>query len=315
MILPLNNINGVYSYRREQSLKSSAPSFNAAAYYKINKNSPEYIEYIYKYVKKMCKQPVEINIESGKIQNIINDSDSYIFILNHTFNQFKDLNCAKFFNTLLYREYLYNGLAKTCPRSKILANSNILNKQKDHGELYRWLGVTPVNVGFGDKNKQANSLVLRNLTNEFINNDINLFMFPEGSLASLVFLPLKYKFQPGVSSIIKHSLEKKENVKVIPIGFAHKNGNSAIHIGETVCFSKQDNSYLVNQGNLNSKYFDKNLAKLYKNDELILTENGIPVSIDNIVPYISGILVRNLECVIKEAKDDLKMSSGKVFQL
>ena len=48
-------------------------------------------------------------------------------------------------------------------------------------------------------------------------------------------------------------------------------------------------------------------------DEILLTNNGQPVKTDDVVPFISGVLSENLDCCIKEAKNDLKHSNGKVY--
>lgn len=320
MILPTGyNLNYSFYNKKGQSRYGSAPSFGAInnfAYKMIDVNSADYIEYVYKLIRKRCKFPIEINVESGKLLDIAKSLEPAIFIMNHTIHQSKDAQAAKFFNTLLYREYLYNGSAKTCPRSKVLANINILNKQSDKGEQYRWFGVTPVEVGFDTKNnKQKNSETLKKLTQEFIDNKINLFIFPEGTLATLFFLPMEYKFQPGVSSIIKKVLEKKEKVKVIPLGFAHNKKGSAVHIGDSIYFTKKDGEYFAEGGSLDSKYFDKNLKRQYKDGKLLLSESGKAAGYNNVVPYISGVLVKNLECTVKEAKHDLKHSSSEVFQI
>lgn len=315
MILPILNYRNNYYERRGQSKVASAPSFGAAvnnAYKKINVNSADYIEYVYKISRKICNKPIEINVESGRLDDIVKSREPYIFIMNHTFFQKNDLDATEFFNTLLYREYLYNGFADSCPRSKILANANILKRKKDKGEKAKWLGITPINLR--DK-KNNNAVVLRNITRDFIADKINLFIFPEGSLASLVFLPLKYKFQPGVSTIIRKALEEKEKVNVVPLGFAHSEKGSAIHIGNTVSFFKRDGKYIVSKGNLESQFFDKDLAKMYKSQEMTITDEGKEINYKNVVPYISGILVKNLECTVKEARNDLKNSSSEVLKI
>ena len=237
--------------------------------------------------------------------------------MNHTANQVKDIRMAKFFNALLYREYIYNSKAENCPRSKILANIGILNKSKDKGDELRWMGVVPVNAGLNNKNNPAhNAVVIKDMAKQLIKGNINLFIFPEGALAALTVLPMKFKFQPGVSAIIKMVLDTIEKIKVVPLGFAHNNRESAIHIGNTILFSKKDSNYYAGKGNCNSKFFDKNLSKLWKNkDEILLTQNGVPVKNKDIIPYISGILMKNMECCSKEAKLDLKKANKEIFKL
>ncbi len=315
MILPVKQ-----HYNRGQSFKSSVPvskkAFSALNYKSIDKNSAEYIEYVYYLLKQMCRQTAEINVETGLLQEIADLKEPAIFIMNHTAQQVKDINAAKFFNALLYREYIYHKRAAGCPRSKIFANKNILKKQPDGGEQYKWLGVIPINAGIKSKGKTENANIIRNVVKEIAENKINFFIFPEGSLAGLTFLPLKYKFQPGVSAIIKKVLEFKDRINVFPLGFAHNKKLSAIHIGKPVLFTKTGETYTAGRGNIDSDFFDKKLADMYSDSkELLLTENGRPVKQANAVPYISGILAKNLECCSKEAQKDLQTSSGRVFEI
>ena len=222
MILPISGINN-NNYYRGQSFKGSALLSNntASAYKKLDVNSADYIKYIYNRVKNWCKEVVEINVETGRLQKIVQSDEPYIFIMNHTTTQGRDINAAKFFNTLLYREYIYHSKAETCPRSKILANTGVLKKAKDGGKELEWMGVVPVYAGLADKDKQfKNASVIKNLAKQIIDGKTNLFIFPEGALAALTFLPMKYKFQPGVSAIIKKVLEVRDKIKVIPLGFA-----------------------------------------------------------------------------------------------
>ncbi len=318
MILPIS-ISENRFYTKGQSFKGSVPLLDKTipAYKKLEVNSADYIKYIYQRLKKVCKEVVEINVETGKLQDIVHSDESRIFIMNHTKNQVKDINTAKFFNTLLYREYLYQSRAETCPRSRILTNIGVLQRTKDKGEELKWMGAVPINAGLGAKdNRSENAVTLKHLTKELIKGSINLFIFPEGALASLTFLPLKYKFQPGISAIIKRVLEEKEHIRVTPLGFAHNKKESAIHIGEDIVFSKTEGKYYTTRGNADSKYFDKNLYEFFgSKDRTVITENGQPVSTNKVVPFISGILMKNMECCTREAKDDLKHASGEVFKL
>ena len=102
MILPISGINN-NNYYRGQSFKGSALFSNnaASAYKKLDVNSADYIKYIYNRVKNWCKEVVEINVETGRLQKIVQSDEPYIFIMNHTTTQGRDINAAKFFNTCL----------------------------------------------------------------------------------------------------------------------------------------------------------------------------------------------------------------------
>lgn len=304
-------------YKRGQSFRASASFANKSvntAYKSIDVNSADFIKYVFKKIKNMCNSPFEINVESGKIMDIVNSNEPHIFIMNHTRQQPKDINGAMFFNSLLYREYIYQNKASDCPRSKVFAGEGFLKRSNMPDEL-EFMGVIPINAKAENKNaKEKNRETIQNIVNELSEGKINFFIYPEGAMAIVPFLPLRYKFQPGVSTIIKRVLEKRDSIDVIPLTFAHDKTGSAIHIGEAVKFSKKNGQYYTNKGNSDSKFFDKKFENFYKDkDEILLTNNGQPVKTDDVVPFISGVLSENLDCCIKEAKNDLKHSNGKVY--
>ena len=311
-----SNTNFNY-YRRGQSFKASASFVNKSvntAYKSIDVNSADFIKHVYNKIRNMCMSSFEINVESGKIMDIVNSNEPYIFIMNHTRKQPKDINGAMFFNSLLYREYIYQNKAGNCPRSKVFAGEGFLKRSKMSDEL-EFMGVVPINAKAENKNaKEKNRETIQNIVDELSEGKINFFIYPEGAMAIVPFLPLRYKFQPGVSVIIKRVLEKRNSINVIPLAFAHNKNGSAIHIGETVKFSRKDNQYYINKGNSESKFFDKKFKNFYKDkDEILLTNDGQPVKTDEVVPFISGVLSENLDCCVKEAKSDLKHSARKVF--
>lgn len=304
-------------YKRGQSFRASASFANKSvntAYKSIDVNSADFIKYVFKKIKNMCNRPFEINVESGKIMDIVNSNEPHIFIMNHTRQQSKDINGAMFFNSLLYREYIYQNKANDCPRSKVFAGEGFLKRSNMPDEL-EFMGVIPINAKAENKNaKEKNRETIQNIVNELSEGKINFFIYPEGAMAIVPFLPLRYKFQPGVSAIIKRVLEKRDSIDIIPLTFAHDKTKSAIHIGEAVKFSKKNGQYYTNKGNSDSKFFDKKFENFYKDkDEILLTNNGQPVKTDDVVPFISGVLSENLDCCIKEAKNDLKHSNGKVY--
>ena len=313
-ILAISNTTNT-KYKRGPGFKASALFSDIGKKYKnININSEDYIKYIYLFSKKICNQTCEINVEQGAIQKLVSSKEPAIFIMNHTKTQSKDIVAAIFFNALLYREYLYQGLGKNCLHSKIMTGKGFLKRLKDGGETLEWMGAVPVSNSMKPEGKKENSKMLQELINDFTQNRINIFLFPEGALAALSFLPANYKFQPGVSSIIKKTLDTIPSVKVIPLGFAHNKKISSIHIGEPVYFRKTEDGYTASRGNASSEFFDKLLAGFYsEKEEKLITNNGCAVERENLVPYISGILLKNLECCAKEAKKDLKNSMPKVF--
>ena len=288
--------------KRGQSFHGSAPLSKQVvdtSYKAINENSADYIKKCYSICKNLCHVATEVNVETERLTNIVKSNEPHIFIMNHTTNAMNDIRSAEFFNTLLYREYIYKGKAETCPRSKVLANRNILNSQEDNGEMFKWMGVTPISAHVTGGNKEKNKSVITKIVENLGSGRINLFLFPEGAFCMFPFLPMQYKFQPGVSSIVKKVLELRDSIKVVPLGFAHNRKLSAIHIGESICFSKNKGVYQASKAS----------------QVINLTENGQPVDYNHVVPYISGVLLNNLKEAKKLAKEDLKHSKEKVYTL
>lgn len=315
-----NTAYSKFNKKRGLSFKGSAlfskKEVIDASYKSIKPDSADYIKYIYGLVKSWCTKPVEINVESERLAKIVDSKEPYIFIMNHTKNQPKDFDNAKFFNTLLYREYIYHNMAETCPRSRILTNKHILEEQRDGGEKLKWMGLIPVDAGIGKRGKAENAIVLKNLIYQIASAKTNLFIFPEGALGIFSFLPMQYKFQPGASSIVKKVLDIIDKIKVVPLGFAHNSKDSAIHIGEPVNFQKKDGMYTASRGNADSKFFNNRLHKLYQdNDEIILTKKGEPLQGKKVIPYISGILVENLMACAREARSDLAESAERIYTI
>ena len=309
------NNQPVLKTKRGLSFKSSAlfPKKNAIPS-GISVDSADYIKYVYNLVRKWCKLPIERNVESGRLDDIVKSKEACIFIMNHTKNQPMDFDSAKFFNTLLYREYIYNGLSATCPRSKVLTNSNLL--EGESGEKFKWLGLVPVNAGISGNGKAENAVTIKKLITDLAESKINLFIFPEGALGIFSFLPLSYKFQPGVSSIVKKVLDIKNKIKVVPLGFAHRHHDSAIHIGAPVRFYKNEKGYIAGRGNADSDFFEPKLKDFYKAEEsAVLTQNGTPIADRGVIPLISGILMANLTSCSKEAERDLLNSDKKVYTI
>lgn len=285
-------------------------------YKTIDKNSEEYIKYVYCLCKKWAPETYEVNVETNRLQDIVNSNSPALFIMNHTSNQMMDIKAAKFFNALLYREYLYHSKGATCPRTRVLANRNILNKQPDKGELYQWLGVRPIKVGFNN-DKEFNKNIINKLVEEFVEKKINLFLFPEGALVGLPFLPLEWKFQPGAASFAKKVLDILNKIKVVPLAFAHNKKQTAIHIGEPLYFSKSDNTYATSVGNAKNKHFNPKLQDYFikEKESIVIKDNGKAVTPANIIPYLSGIMMENLKACIKNAKEELKNIKPEVFEI
>ena len=144
------------------------------------------------------------------------------------------------------------------------------------------------------------------LVKNFIQNKNNIFIFPEGEMCLFKHWDIKYKFQTGVAELVNKIAAKKNEVKIVPLGFAYKKGLSSIYIGQPVFIKKEGATTLFSKGNSDSAFFDKKLADFCSkttNDFSPITENGIPIENKNVSDYIAGILCENLKACRFEAKN------------
>lgn len=262
-----------------------------------------------------CKKEVEINIESGLIEKIAKDGKSHIFIMNHD-SQSADPEMLAIFNTLLCQEYKRLGLAKDCPRPKIILNEDILlSMNPEKRKVFEKIGAVGIDADLYSNDNAKNARSLLPLLRGFMKDKVNIFIFPEGKLAGSK-VPLKQKFQHGVAEMINKLAGKKDEVNVVPLGFAYNKGSkknlASIYIGEPVVFRKTCEGLTSSAGNIKSDFASEHYKNFFLKDNLndkVITDKGIPVKEKELPAYISGILCENLEICKKEARKNLPSSS------
>ncbi len=209
----------------------------------IKPDSKEYIEEIAKIGGSVKKKYIIANTEEKTLEDLAKSNEAVIFAMNHP-----DYNKDKFIyviiNSLLSQMYTANNLQATCPRPKILVSRNMLKiVDKKIGEIYKHLGLIPIDASLRHKDKHFNAVVIKNLLKEFVQNKSNVFIFPEGNNSSYKDRPLANKIQPGIAAFVKSALRLKDNVKIIPIGIDYRRGKNNlghIHIGEPMEFNRTD---------------------------------------------------------------------------
>lgn len=267
--------------------------------------SEEYISLLSQVSRIFSNQKeVEINLESGRLEKIAASNRPQIFIMNHD-NQNKDPQMLAFFNTLLNYEYIKNGLAKTCPRPRIILNEDILlSMSEQNRNLFKKLGAVGIDASITGANSRANAATFIKLVKEFIKGETNIFIFPEGKNAIKKKAPLVEKFQLGTAEIVTKIADKMPDVNITPLGFAYgkKSNADSIYIGETLVFKKQGKHMETSVGNIQSPFARQNYKDFYKNkDKAIITNNSIPVEGKELSPYVGGILCENLRICREEA--------------
>lgn len=285
-----------------------APIFNELL--RFPENTKEYFRMM-RGVSKLFANPkeVEINIESNRINDIVTSDTPRIFIMNHD-NQKKDPKMFAFFNTLLSNEYIEQGKAETCPRPRFILNENILiAMNKRDREIYKKLGAVGIDANINSADSKANAKTFLALLRDFINDKINIFIFPEGKKSRKKSLPLAEKFQLGVAEIVAKIADKVPKVIVTPLGFAFgkKNEADGIYIGEDVVFKKEGEYITSSIGNIESPFAKDNYKRFFGNKkEAIITENSIPVKGKELSKFIGGILCENLRICKEEAIHSLQ---------
>lgn len=251
----------------------------------------------------------EINLESGRIADIAKSDESCIFIMNHN-SPVQDPAMAGVFSAFLHSEYQKAGKAETAPRLRFFLSEELLKgMDKRLQDIFEKLGATGVDASLFPSIHSGSSNARKILPSvrEFIQGKSNIFIFPEGKMYPFKGLDLKQRFQAGVAGIVQKATEKKERVKVVPIGFAYDDPvNSkfySIHVGEPIYFRKHNDEMMVTRGNVPQR--GENPLVYYFNgvspvDYRPLTDNGMVVDSKKSTPYIAGILCENLR-ICKDA--------------
>lgn len=272
--------------------------------------SEEYIHILNKISRIFStKKEIEINIENQKLEKIASSETPHIFIMNHD-NQRKDPKMLAFFNTLLNYEYIKAGKTKTCPRPRIILNEDILLSMQDlNRKIFEKLGAVGIDASLYEPNAKTNAKAFITLIKEFLNKEVNIFIFPEGKNAVYKNASLKEKFQTGVAKLVAKIADIAPEVKVVPLGFAYgkRFGADSIFIGETVTLKKQGFNMEASIGNINSKFARDSYKDFYNGREsAVLTDNSKPVKGRALPEYIAGVLCENLRICKEEANAAIK---------
>jgi len=283
----------------------------------IDEQSPKYMKMIYDFGKMMSKRnEIEINVENNALMDIAKAKESCIFIMNHD-NQRQDPKLLAFFNSLLTREYIYNGKAKTCPRPKIIVNDDILGSLNPKSRaIYEKVGAVGVDASLFLPHLGKNGRNMLATVSKVIENKANLYIFPEGKMCVFRNLDPEYKFQTGVADIVKFISERKNRVKVVPLGFAYKGKIGSIHIGEPIYIKKNKEKTLITSGSVDSSFASKEYVDFFKKNTstkkpfATITKRDVPVEGNDLPDYIAGVLCENLKICKAEAKKAISKGSS-----
>ena len=280
-----------------------------------------FMRYFHNYARKFCNnREVEINLEGNRLLDIAKSDEACIFIMSHE-NGKKDPAMLGIIGTLLSGAYINLGKAASCPRAKIIVNEDILTcMNKMQRAIYKKFGAVGINANLFDAGKGKNKDKMHKIISEFADNKSHVFIFPEGKMGMFKALDLKYKFQPGIAGIIRSALKQKENVKVIPVGFAYNNKSKnflgSIYIGKPVCFKQEGDFISVNNANIDLLTATANYKQYFGLNEenqssvKVISGNGVPIKGREQNLYIAGILCENLKICTNLAKNQVPEKSA-----
>ena len=262
------------------------------------------------------EKEVEINLESNRIKDIVNSNEPHIFIMNHD-NQTHDPEMMTMFNTFLSDEYIKSGKASTCPRPVVILNEDILlSMNKKRREIFEKMGAIGIDASLYSADGKKNAKKLIPVLRDFVMGKANIYIFPEGKMSAYKNLDIKDKFQTGVADMVHLLVNKRDDVRVVPLAFDYNKKSkpllSSIYIGSPIIFKKEGTHVLSSSGNVSSSFTSDDYKNFFNNPDIdyeTITDKGIPVEGKNTVAYIGGVLCENLRICKEEAKAVLSKKS------
>ena len=257
------------------------------------------------------KKIINVNIEDEILEKIAKKGDSTIFIMNHS-NQSEDPQMLAVLNTLLSEAYKKNN-CETFPLPKIILNEDILKTMNPtRRKAFENFGAVGIDASVVGGDKAVNARAFFPIMKDFVKNNCNIFIFPEGRLAVRKDLNLFNRFQPGVASMISRLLSSKKEITVVPVAFAYGSGDlknlNSMQIGTPIEIKRDDDLTTVTKGDIEKdknsvlyNFFDKNKGT----QDVVLTSQGKPVGKNDVADYLKTILCENLEINSKLAKEKL----------
>lgn len=309
----LNFVSGIVNRKRNNELYEALAD--------IDSSSPYYIDQIARVSSRyLPRREVEINIETGRLEEIAKDGTPHIFIMNHS-SQTKDPSMLALFNMMLCDEYMRTGQAATCPHPKIVLNEDImLAMNKKNRTVFEKIGAVPIDASLVGADKRKNTAAFLSLIKGFEKGKANIFIFPEGKLAPYK-CPLENKFRKGVAEIVTKLVQRMPEVKVTPLGFAYGKGighcGDSIYIGKTITFRKAGEGISATSANADSSFASSAIKEFFCGEkEAVLEEKGVPVKARDAAPYVGGIMCENINICSEEAEVLLpKKVIGPIFNV
>lgn len=259
---------------------------------------------------------IRVNIEDNILEEIASSGKPTIFIMNHS-NQFEDPSMLAVLNHLLSDAYMRVGQKDKFPIPKIILNQDILTTMNPtKRKAFEAFGAVGIDASIIGADKQTNARAFFPVIKDFVRGKCNIFIFPEGRMATRTYLDLDQRFQPGVAEIINKILGINKEIQIVPVGFSYGKGGvknmTSMHIGEPVIFKRNGKHTTTTTGSIMKSEFAfdgfKSFFEKHKNEtDIVITENGVPVEPKDTVRFIRRLLSENLNICAKEADKKLTL--------
>lgn len=261
------------------------------------------------------EKTMDCNTEDNILEKLAQSNKSVIFMMTHS-NQQEDPQMLAVLNLLLADAYKAVGTKFLIPQ--IVLNEDILNSMNTtKKQAYKNMGAVGIDANVFNGNKSTNTRAFLPLLRGAINDECNIFIFPEGKLAQKRNSTLFERFQPGVANMVNKILSRKNEVTVVPIGFAYGKGENrninAIQIGTPLKIKRIGEVTTITAGDIAKgkytilkDYFEKNKDK----EDIPITNNGKSVPPSEVSDYLVSILCENLEINENIAKEKVKIPLG-----
>lgn len=265
---------------------------------------------------------MEINSESGILDELAKSDTATIFIANHNHVPY-DISLA--FGTVaeLYKGYKTNGRTEDYPTPSFMINKvvpdTLPSKLKEVFTSLESLGVdaTP----YPTKESAAyNNAPMKPVTEGFAQDKTNLFLFPEGTRTAYNGrMPLEERFQYGVAKLVQDAVQKKGRVRVVSLGIDYENNLGVVNVGNPIYFEKDGDGIKVTGGNITpdteaaqSNSFYRKLSTLAEGEGLTICHQGKAVKMQDdksskfLSRLIAGILCTDMDISAKNATKTMR---------
>jgi hypothetical protein len=198
---------------------------------------------------------MDMNTESGRLDDIAKSKKAYIFVVNHDDGIYDGVMLMGFLK-MLYEKYQEHQIQDYPTPKLIIARAVHDSLPPRLQTAFERLQGVPVDARFLLTGERAttNARAMKTVIKGLQTGQNHLIIFPEGIRNLFKDLPYETRFQTGVGKCVMQALATRDEVTVIPLGneFKREKHMGAFHIGKPLTFRKNGNRIEVNAGNISA---------------------------------------------------------------